>query len=63
MTLYDVPVVLSLAPMVDPAKSVEMQCAIVNKDDFSLSLDLTLVINIIDLFAQYSEVLWKFLKV
>ena len=42
MTLYDVPVVLSLAPEVDTAKSVEMQCAIVNKDDFSLSLDLTI---------------------
>ena len=46
MTLYDVPVVLSLAPEVDTAKSVEMQCAIVNKDDFSWILDLTPVMNI-----------------
>ena len=46
MTLYDVPVVLSLAPEVDTGKSVEMQCAIVNKDDFSWILDLTPVMNI-----------------
>ena len=40
--MYDVPVVLSLAPEVDTAKSVEMQCAIVNKDNFSWSLDITI---------------------